>query len=135
MKNNYEWYQTLIKPSWAPSAKVFGPVWTILYIVIALSYGFIGYQYLVKGMPFILALPFILNLLFNFAYTPIQFRLKNLPLATLDILLTLSTLVWAMMAIYPFIKWVALVNIPYLLWVMFAAVLQVEITLLNRKTV
>ena len=79
-----------------------------------------------------LALPFLLNLVFNFAYTPIQFRLRNLRLATVDILLTLATLVWALLAIYPFIHWVAIVNIPYLLWVIFASVLQVEITLMNR---
>jgi peroxiredoxin/tryptophan-rich sensory protein len=131
MKKSFEWYKKLNKPTWAPPAKLFGPVWTVLYILIAISYGYLGYQYFAKGMPFILVLPFLLNLIFNFAYTPIQFHYRKLRLATLDILLVLSTLVWALTAIYPFIHWVVWINIPYLVWVCFAAVLQIEITILN----
>lgn len=134
MKKNFERYQKLAKPSWAPPAWIFGPVWTVLYVIIAVSFGNVAYQFLIKGMPFMLALPFILNLIFNFAYTPIQFRLRNLPLATIDILLVLMTLVWALLAIYPFIKWIAIINIPYLLWVSFAAVLQIEILIMNIQS-
>jgi translocator protein len=45
--------------------------------------------------------------------------------------LILGTLLWALVAIWPRVRWVALVNIPYLLWVMFATVLQFSITWLN----
>lgn len=85
-----------------------------------------------KRIPFIIVLPFILNLLFNFAFTPLQFGLKNNLLAAMDILLVLGTLVWSMTAIYGEIRWVALVNIPYLLWVCFATILQLIVTYLNR---
>ena len=78
------------------------------------------------------ALPFVLNIVFNLAFTPIQFGLKNNVLASLDILLILVTLLWALVAIYPYMKWVALVNIPYVLWVTFATILQLTITYLNR---
>ena len=63
----------------------------------------------------------------------IQFGLKNNILAAADITLVLATLIWAMIAIYPYAKWVALVNIPYLLWSLFATVLQLTITYLNFK--
>lgn len=131
MSENYVWYKKLDKPSWAPPAKLFGPIWTILYIFIAVSYGYIGYQFFAKGMHFFLVLPFLLNLIFNFAYTPIQFKLRNIRLATLDILLVLLTLVWALASVYPFIHWIAWINIPYLVWVCFAAILQIEIAILN----
>jgi len=85
-----------------------------------------------KKIPFIVALPFILNLIFNFSFTPLQFGLKNNLLAAVDILLVLSTLVWAMIAIYPHIRWVTYIQIPYLLWVSFATILQLTITYLNR---
>ena len=83
-------------------------------------------------VPLIVILPFILNLIFNFAFTPIQFGLKNNLLAAADILLVLGTLVWAMAAIWPHAKWIAYMQIPYLLWVGFATVLQLTITYLNK---
>lgn len=128
----YTWYQQLIKPSWAPPSWLFGPVWTVLYILIAISYGAVFYKVATKQLPLAVALPFALNLIFNFAFTPIQFGLQNNYLAALDIVLVLGTLIWALVAVYPYVKWVALANIPYLAWVSFATVLQLTITYLNR---
>jgi translocator protein len=133
MNNAYNWYQTLIKPSWSPPAWVFGPVWTFLYVLIAISFITVFYKAATKQLAFIIALPFILNLIFNFAFTPIQFGLQNNILAAVDILLVLGTLIWAMIAIYPHAAWIAYANIPYLLWVSFATILQLTITYLNWK--
>lgn len=127
----YEWYQTLIKPRWSPPAWLFGPVWAFLYVLIAISYGYVFYLFFTKRIPFIILLPFILNLIFNLIYTPIQFGLKNNLLAAFDILLILATLIWAILAIFPYAKWVSFINIPYLLWVGFATILQLTITILN----
>ena len=85
-----------------------------------------------KEIALIVVLPFVLNLIFNFAFTPLQFGLKNNFLAAIDILLVLGTLIWAMAAIYPHARWIAYIQIPYLLWVSFATVLQLTITYLNR---
>ena len=52
-------------------------------------------------------------------------------LAALDVMLVLGTLIWAMVAIYPYRKWVTYMQIPYVLWVTFATVLQLTITYLN----
>lgn len=125
------WYAALIKPAWAPPAWLFSPVWTVLYALIAASFGFVFYKALRREVPLRVALPFALNLLFNLAFSPIQFGLQNNLLASLDILLILATLVWALIAIYPRYRWVALINIPYLAWVSFATVLQLTVTYLN----
>jgi tryptophan-rich sensory protein len=85
-----------------------------------------------KKVSFIIILPFILNLIFNFSFTPLQFGLKNNLLAAVDVILVLGTLIWAMIAIYPHARWVAYIQIPYLLWVSFATVLQLTITYLNK---
>lgn len=133
MRNSYVWYQALIKPDWAPPSWLFGPVWTFLYVIIAITFGKVFLLAFQKQLPLVVALPFVLNLLFNFLFTPIQFGLKNNLLASIDIIIVLGTLIWAMVAIYPHVKWVALANIPYLLWVMFATALQLTITYLNFK--
>ena len=130
--NNYNWYLQLIKPSWSPPACVFGPVWTFLYILIAVSFGKVFLMFFQKKVSFIVILPFILNLIFNFAFTPLQFGLKNNLLAAVDVILVLGTLIWAIIAIYPYTRWVAYIQIPYLLWVLFATVLQLTITYLNK---
>ncbi len=128
----YEWYQKLIKPSWAPPSWLFGPVWTFLSILIAVSFGKVFLMAYKKEVAFIVALPFILNLIFNLVFTPIQFGLRNNLLAAVDIVLVLATLVWAMAAIWPHVRWVTYLQIPYLLWVSFATVLQLSVTFLNR---
>ena len=127
-----QWYSQLDKPFFAPPAWLFGPVWTVLYVVIAVSFGWVLVQYLRRHMAFALLLPFILNIAFNAAYTPIQFGLRNNLLASVDIVLVLATLLWAMAAVWRRARWVAWVNMPYLVWVMFATVLQFSITWLNR---
>ena len=129
--NNYNWYLQLIKPSWSPPACVFGPVWTFLYILIAVSFGKVFLMFFQKKIPFVVILPFILNLIFNLAFTPLQFGLKNNLLAAVDVILVLGTLIWAIIAIYPHTRWVAYIQIPYLLWASFATVLQLTITCLN----
>ena len=129
---NSSWYSKLIKPGWAPPAKVFGPVWSVLYILIAISFGNVFIQFFQGGLTWQIVLPFVLNLVFNFAFTPLQFKLKNNFLATVDILLILITLLWAIVTIEPHIQWVTYINIPYLLWVSFATALQLAITWLNR---
>lgn len=128
----YNWYEQLLKPSWAPPARFFGPVWTVLYILIAISFGKVFLLAFQKKLKPIVALPFILNLIFNLIFTPIQFGLQNNLLAAADILLVLATLIWAIVAIYPRVRWVAYLQIPYLLWVSFATVLQLTVTYLNR---
>jgi len=133
--DTYNWYSTLIKPSFAPPSWLFGPVWTVLYAIIAVTFGTVFYKAFTGHLPWMVALPFALNLVFNFAFTPLQFGLRNNLLASIDILLVVGTLVWALVALWyaaPELRWAVYANIPYLLWGSFATVLQLSITFLNR---
>ncbi len=132
MNNGFMRYAELVRPSWAPPSWLFGPVWSVLYTLIAVSFGYVGVMYFQRKIPFLVVLPFILNLVFNLLFTPLQFGLKNNLLASIDIVLVLATIVWFMLAIWPHAKWVVWINVPYLLWVSFATVLQLTITFLNR---
>ena len=133
--STYNWYSQLIKPNWAPPSWLFGPVWTVLYAIIAVSFGTVIYKAFTGKLSWMVALPFILNLIFNLAFTPIQFGLKNNLFASIDILLIVGTLIWAFYTIWhvsPKLRWVVYANIPYLLWGTFATVLQLTITYLNK---
>ena len=130
--NAYNWYSTLIKPSWSPPSWVFGPIWTFLYILIIFSFGNVFLMAWRKEIAPIVALPFILNIIFNLAFTPLQFGLKNNLFAAMDITLILLTLVWAMIVIYRYAPWITYMQMPYLVWVCIATTLQFSITYLNR---
>jgi len=131
MDTTTAWYTQLVRPDWAPPSWLFGPVWTVLYILIAISFGRVVMLFVDKKIGFIVLLPFILNLIFNFAFTPLQFQLQSNLLAAIDILLVLGTLIWAMIAIFPHARWITYIQVPYLAWVSFATVLQLTITYLN----
>lgn len=103
----------------------------MLYAIIAVSFGTVFYKTVTGSIPYIVALPFLLNLIFNAAFTPLQFGLQSNVLAAIDILLVLGTLIWALYAVHSYLPWVTYVNIPYLLWVCFASVLQLTVTYLN----
>ncbi len=110
-------------------------MWTVLYAIIAVTFGTVFYRAFTGRLSWMIALPFALNLLFNFIFTPLQFGLKNNLLAAIDILLILGTLIWALLALWHAsadLRWVVYVNIPYLLWVSFATTVQLTITYLNR---
>lgn len=128
-----DWYKTLRKPTWAPPSSVFGPVWTILSIGIALSFGAALMMALEGKISWLILLPFLLNVIANVLFTPLQFGLKNNLLACIDVLVVLGTLIWAMTVIFPYAAWITYAQIPYLLWVSFATGLQVTITSLNSK--
>jgi benzodiazapine receptor len=126
-----EWYDSLWKPSWTPAPSTIGLIWTILYPIIAVSFGFVFVQVFRGKLSWLIALPFAINLVSNLAFTPIQFGMRNLPLAAVDILIVLGTIVWMIVVIWPHYKWVAVAQVPYLMWVSTATVLQLCMTWMN----
>jgi benzodiazapine receptor len=127
-----EWYQSLAKPSWTPAPGTIGLIWQVLYPVIIVTFGFVFVQAGRGRIPWLVVLPFAINLAANLVFTPIQFGLRNLPLASLDILVVWGTLAWMMVAIWPHYRWVAVAQVPYFVWVSIATVLQLSITWMNR---
>ena len=128
-----DWYQSLAKPSWTPEPRTIGLIWQILYPVIVATFGFVFVQAGRGKLAWFVALPFAINLAANLLFTPIQFGLRNLPLAAADILLVWVTLVWMMVAVRGHYPWVAWAQVPYFLWVSIATVLQLAITWMNRS--
>lgn len=125
------WYNSLEKPSWTPAPTTIGLIWQILYPLIIVTFGFVFVQAVRRKVPWQVALPFGINLVANLIFTPIQFGLRNLPLGSVDILVVLGTIVWMIVAVWRHCRWVALAQVPYLVWVATATVLQLSITAMN----
>jgi len=126
------WYDALAKPSWTPPSGVIGTIWTVLYPIIIVAFGAVLVGVARGSLPRVVLVPVFLNVATNLAFTPIQFGLRNLPLAAVDILVVLVTIVWTMVLVWPNARWIAVALVPYLLWVGTATVLQLSITFMNR---
>ena len=126
-----DWYNSLAKPSWTPEPPTIDLIWQILYPIILVTFGFVFVQAFRSKVPWWVSVPFAINLVTNLSFTPIQFGLRNLPLASVDILLVWTTIIGTMIVIWPYYRWVAVAQVPYLLWVSLATVLQLSITWMN----
>lgn len=125
------WYNALEKPNWTPLPSTIGLIWQILYPIIAVTFGFTFIQALRRNIPWLVALPFAINLAANLVFTPIEFGMRNLSLATVDILIVWSTIIWLAATIWRHYRWVAVAQVPYFVWVSTATILQVSITWMN----
>jgi translocator protein len=126
-----QWYESLWKPSWTPAPSTIGLIWSILYPIIFISFGFVLVQAIRKKVPRKVALPFAINLVANVLFMPIFSGLRNLPLAAVDILIVWATTIWMMVVIWKHYKWVAVAQVPYVVWVSIATVLQLGIAWWN----
>lgn len=127
-----DWYDALQKPGWTPDPSLIGTIWSVLYPLIIASLIWVVWGASKGRWSWWVVLPFAVNLLANIVFTPIQFGLRNLPLATADIILVLITIIISIVVINPYSKILAGMQIPYLVWVATATVLQTQITWMNR---
>ena len=125
------WYAQLDKPSWRPPDRLFAPVWSILYISIALS-GWLVWRE--AGFMGVVPLAvYAVQLILNAAWTPLCFGLHRLDLGFFDIVLLWLAIIATMVLFYPIHVGATLLLLPYLAWVTFAAFLNLEIWRLNRS--
>ena len=126
-----EWYNSLVKPEWTPSPSFIGLMWTLLYPIIIVTFTYMLYRIARGTAPTSLLVPIAINVVSNIMFTPILFGLRNLPLASADILVVLATTAWCVVAFWPHSRLAALALTPYLAWVATATVLQLSITWMN----
>ncbi len=124
------WYATLNKPSFSPPNWLFGPVWTILYLLMGISLYLIwkSKPSLLKGFTEKL---FYTQLLLNAAWSVIFFGMQQPLVAFLEIILMWIMIALTIMSAKKLNKTAAYLLIPYLLWVSFATLLNGAIVLLN----
>ncbi|WP_149115521.1 TspO/MBR family protein [Limnoglobus roseus] len=126
-----EWYDSLTKPSWTPAPATIRLIWTLLYPVILVSFGFVFVQAFRRKIPRRVALPFAINLVANVLFMPLFAGLRNVPLAAADIVVVWATIPWCVIAAWPHRRWVAVAQVPYFVWVSLATTIQLSITATN----
>ena len=126
-----EWYDSLVKPSWTPPPSTISLIWTMLYPLILVSFGFVFVRAYKRKLPRLPALPFAVNLAANLLFMPIFAGLRNVPMAAVDILIVWGTIIWCAVVAWPVYRWVAVAQVPYFVWVSTAAVIQLSIVAMN----
>ncbi len=125
-----EWYASLNKPSFNPPGWIFGPVWTILYIMMGVAAHRVWMLRGFRQAAPALAL-FITQLLFNALWSWLFFGLQRPDLAFIDIIVLWITILLTLLAFRQHSDLAATLLIPYLAWVSFAAILNASIWRLN----
>jgi tryptophan-rich sensory protein len=124
------YYAALVKPAWAPPAWIFGPVWTVLYLMMAVAAWLVwrGGGWRARSRPLAW---YLVQLLLNALWTPLFFGLRNPGLALAGIVLLGLAIVLTGRAFRPVSRAASWLLFPYLVWVVFAAALNFSIWRLN----
>ena len=124
------WYQQLRKPSFNPPDWVFAPVWTVLYIAMAVAAWCVWRRLSLGDTRHALSL-FALQLLLNLAWTILFFGFQQIGIALVEIVVLAAVIVATAVAFWRRDHGAGLLFVPYLAWVGFAAVLNASIWRLN----
>lgn len=118
------WYATLNKPAFSPPNWIFGPVWTVLYVLMGISLYLVWTK---KKVPSVFWIQLILNALWSIIF----FGMTNPILALVDIAVLWIAIVLTIKAFSKINKLAGNLLIPYLIWVSFASILNLAIVMLN----
>ena len=125
-----DWYTALSKPSWNPPNWLFGPVWSILYLLMAISVWLVWKEEGFQGaiIPFGV---FLLQLILNAAWSWLFFGLHEMGIAFTEILVLWGSILLCIILFWRIIPISGILMVPYLLWVTFAAALNFSLWQLN----
>ena len=125
-----EWYASLTQPTFSPPNWIFGPVWTALYILLGVSLFLVWKLDSVKERNLAI-LAFLIQLILNFGWSFIFFYFKMIGFALVEIVILWIAIVIMLYLFYKIKPLAAYINIPYLLWVTFASILNSAYYFLN----
>ena len=122
------WYSEIILPNFNPPSWVFGPVWTVLYILMSIAIWRIWSKFFYEN---ILKIYFI-HLFFNGLWSIIFFGFHKPIIALIDLIIIVGLVIYLTLQYKKFDKISFYIMIPYMLWVMYAFVLNFSIVILNN---
>lgn len=126
-----EWYESLRKPSWNPPGWLFGPVWSLLYMAMAVAAWLVWREggWAAQKKPLSL---YMIQLALNALWTPLFFRFQRPDLALINIVLLWFMIVFTGFAFARVSKLAGGLFVPYGLWVSFATILNFTLWWMNR---
>ncbi|MGE5407782.1 MAG: TspO/MBR family protein [Syntrophothermus sp.] len=127
---NSAWYRDLELPSWQPPGAAFGPVWTVLYALLARS-AYLAWRDVQGSRRTPILGLYVLNGALNLAWTILFFRAHSPVIAGVEILLLLATILALIVLMRPVSRQASWALVPYALWVAFAAALTWAIAASN----
>jgi translocator protein len=128
---NMDWYRQISKPAWTPPGSVIGTVWTIIFILTAISIIIVWNNHRDKKEFKLIIFFFALNLLLNIGWSAIFFGAHLIGLAFFEALILDATVLVLILLIWKHSKTAALLLAPYFLWVAFASYLTYTIWMMN----
>jgi len=127
LKSIHTWYVTIEKPAFTPPDSVFGPVWTILYVLMGIA-AFLVWRKGSKRRGVIIALVmFLAQLILNVLWSVVFFGLRSPHYGVLVIIALWTMILLSLIMFFKISRTSGLFMLPYLLWVSFAAILNVSI--------
>lgn len=126
-----EWYSGLIKPTYNPPSWAFGVVWPILYVLMGIALGMVLSKGFDRREVRIAALVFAIQLALNASWSPIFFGLRRIDLAMVNLVLLWAAIIATMVLFSKVSRISAVMLVPYLLWVSFAAYLNAAFWIRN----
>ena len=124
------WYATLIKPSWVPPPQWFGPVWAALYLLMAIAAWMVWRERYHRSRAIAIS-AYAAQLLLNALFSPMFFGLKSIGTALFDIVALWVAVAWTLREFARVRVAAAVILLPYLLWVTFAAAVTLSVWRLN----
>lgn len=118
-----EWYNSLQKPEWTPPKYLFGPVWTVLYVMMGIAF----WRVYTAGLRTDALALFTVQLVLNAAWSILFFNAQSLTWALVDVTALLSTLVATTLTFYKIDHAAGYLMMPYLVWVAYATALTAAI--------
>ena len=124
------WYAALAKPTWTPPGWVFGPVWSALYLAMAVAAWLVWREAGFSGAKLALVL-FVIQLLLNVGWSAIFFAVHRPDFAFAEIILLWLAILGTLVVFWPLSRAAGWLMVPYLAWVAFASTLNYAIWRLN----
>jgi benzodiazapine receptor len=124
------WYPTIQKPSWTPPNWLFAPVWTVLYVLMAIAFWMVWKKPVTERRNAAVFI-YLLQLTFNFLWSIIFFWLHQLGWASVEIVMLWILIVATFFTFRKISRTASWLLLPYLAWVSFATALTISIWRMN----